>query len=63
MCIQLYTYLKKHNLTKRWFQSFMDEPLDYLADTYVTGIQIIKENMPEFQYWKLLLPERVLLEQ
>ena len=47
MCIQLYTYLKKHNLTKRWFQSFMDEPLDYLADTYVTGIQIIKENMPE----------------
>ena len=25
----------------------MDEPLDYLADTYVTGIQIIKENMPE----------------
>lgn len=46
MCTQLYAYLKKHDLTSRWFQSFMDEPLDYLADTYVTGIRVIKENMP-----------------
>ena len=46
MCRQLYAYLKKNNLTERWLQSFLDEPLDGLANTYTTGVQIIKNAMP-----------------
>lgn len=47
MCNQLYSYLQKHKLTNRWLQSFMDEPLDCLADTYIIGTQIVKKSMPE----------------
>ncbi len=47
MCNQLYDYLQKHKLTNRWLQSFMDEPLDCLADTYIIGTQIVKKSMPE----------------
>ncbi len=46
LCGQLYTYLKKKKLTERWIQSFMDEPLDCLADCYVAGIRAVKNAMP-----------------
>lgn len=47
MCGQLYVYLKKKKLTGRWIQSFMDEPLDCLADAYAAGIRAVKNAMPE----------------
>ncbi|MGL4738300.1 MAG: glycoside hydrolase domain-containing protein [Cellulosilyticaceae bacterium] len=43
---QLYAYLKKHNLTDRWIQSFFDEPLDESAAVYNQGVAILKEVMP-----------------
>lgn len=46
LCRQLYGYLKKKKLTKRWIQSFMDEPLDCLADAYAAGIRTVKNAMP-----------------
>lgn len=46
LCSQLYAYLKKKGLTKRWIQSFMDEPLDCLADAYTAGVRIVKSAMP-----------------
>ena len=46
MCRQLYAYLEKRQLTGRWLQSFMDEPLDGLAEAYTAGSRVIKENMP-----------------
>lgn len=49
MCRQLYGYLQKRGLTERWFQSFMDEPLDCLAEAYKAGTDIIKANMPGIQ--------------
>lgn len=46
MSRQLFAYLQKHGLTERWIQSFMDEPLDCLADTYKRGLEIMKAAMP-----------------
>lgn len=43
---QIYNYLTKNNIKDRWIQSFMDEPLDCLADTYHKGTQILKKAMP-----------------
>lgn len=46
ICGQLYAYLEKKKLTGRWIQSFMDEPLDCLADAYATGVGAVKRAMP-----------------
>jgi len=46
VCGQLYAYLEKKNLTGRWIQSFMDEPLDCLADAYAAGARAVKKAMP-----------------
>lgn len=46
MAEQIYAYLQKHRLTKRWIQSLMDEPLDCMAHTYKRGLEILKSAMP-----------------
>lgn len=46
ICRQLWAYLKKANLSHRWLQSFMDEPLDCLAEAYCAGIRVIRKAMP-----------------
>ena len=46
MCRQLYAYLQKKKIANRWIQSFMDEPLDCLADAYQAGIRVIRKEMP-----------------
>ncbi len=46
MCSGLYCYLKKRGLTGRWFQSFMDEPIDCLAEAYAAGTRVIRTFMP-----------------
>lgn len=46
MCRQIYDYLQKHQLTERWIQSLLDEPLDCMADTYNRCLEIMKEAMP-----------------
>ncbi len=46
MARQIFAYLQKHQLTDRWMQSLMDEPLDCMADTYKLGLEILKSAMP-----------------
>lgn len=46
MCRQIFVYLRKHQLTDRWIQSLLDEPLDCMADTYRRCLEIMKASMP-----------------
>lgn len=43
---QLYDYIKANNLQDRWVQSVMDEPTDWLADSFNLVIATVKKAMP-----------------
>lgn len=43
---QMYAYLKKHDLTDRWLQSFLDEPVDSFAQAYCDAVAQLKAVMP-----------------